>query len=69
MYYIYIYIYVYIYIYLLEMCLVSTNGERASPAQQGFQLIAVIFLTPLISMPKQVKCLPEYQELVHISVH
>ena len=26
-------------IYILEMCSVSTNGDRASPAQQGSQLI------------------------------
>ena len=28
---------------ILEMCSVSTNGERASPAKQGSQLIGCLF--------------------------
>ena len=52
------------------MCSVSTNGERASPAQQGFQLIGCHFSYTLDKHAYiQVKSLPEYQELVHISVH
>ena len=48
------------------MCSVGTNGERASPAQG----LAVIFLTTFIKHASiLVKPLPEYQELVHISVH
>ena len=38
------------YINKQEMCSVSTNGERASPAQQGSQLIGC-HLSYLISMP------------------
>ena len=57
------------YIYL-EMCSVSSNGKRASPAQQGFQLIGCHFSYILDKLAHiQVKSLPEYQELVHISVH
>ena len=55
---------------LLEMCSVSTNGERASPAQQGFQLIGCHFSYTLDKNANiQVQSLPEHQELVHISVH
>ena len=44
------------------MCSVSTNGERASPAQ-GFEPIRLSFFD------KHAIILPEYQVLVHISVH
>ena len=54
----------------LEMCSVSTNGERASPAQQGFQLIGCHISYTLDKHANiQVNSLPEYQELVHTSVH
>ena len=49
----------------LEMCSVSTSGERACPAQ-GFQLIGYHFLTII---DKHAHTFPEYQVLVHISVH
>ena len=58
---------------LLEMCSVSTNGERASPAQQqGSQLIGCYYL--LITLVDKnahilVQSLPNFQELVHVSVH
>ena len=54
------------------MCSVSTNGERASPAQQGSQLIGCQFLvTNLVDKHAHilVKSLPNCQELVHISDH
>ena len=65
--------------YTLEMCSVSTNGEQASPAQKE----AVIFLTYHTAMrggsclcraaddkhANIFKSLPQYQEVVHISVH
>ena len=58
---------------ILEMCSVSTNGERASPVQQqGSQLIGCHFLfTTLVDKHAHilVKSLPNCQELVHISVH
>ena len=53
-------------IYILEMRSVSTNGERASPAQQGFQLIGCHFFDKYTNI--LVKSLPVYQELVHISI-
>ena len=55
------------YIYtILEMCSVSTNGERASPAQQGFQLIGCQFPTTLDKQANiVVTFLPEYQISVH----
>ena len=46
------------------MCSVSTNGEQASPAQQGFQLIFLKTFDKHANI--LVKSLPEYQELVHI---
>ena len=61
----YIYISDFYYLDLLEMCSVSTNGERAYPAQ-GFQLIGYNFLTII---DKRAHIFPEHQELVHISVH
>ena len=52
------------------MCSVSTNCERASPAQQGSQLIGCHFPTTFDKHANiLVKLLPEYQELVHISGH
>ena len=51
---------------ILEMCSVSTNGERASPAQQSFQMIGLKILDKHANI---LEYLPEYQELVHISVH
>ena len=50
---------------LLEMCSVSTNGERVCPAQ-GFQLIGYHFLT---IVDKHAHTFPEYQVLVRVSVH
>ena len=47
------------------MCSVSTNGERACPAQ-GFQLIGYHFLTII---DRYAHTFPKYQVLVHISVH
>ena len=55
----------------LEMCSIAQEGERASPAQ-GSQLIVCHFLvTNLVDKHAHilVKSLPNYQELVHISVH
>ena len=44
------------------MCSVSTNGERASPAQQGFQLIGSHFSYTLDKHTNiQAKYLPEYK--------
>ena len=55
---------------VLDMCSVSTNGERASPAQQGFQLIGCHFPTTLDKHANiLVNFLSEYQELVHICIH
>ena len=48
------------------MSLVSTNGERASKAHQGIQLID---LKTLDKHANILESLPENQELVHISVH
>ena len=49
------------------MCSVSTNdGKRASPAQ-GSQVIGC--LLTIVDKHANVKSLPEYQELGHISVH
>ena len=71
----YMYIHMYIHIVsrslrslarLLQMCSVSTNGEQPSPAQQGFQMIDVKTLDEHANI---LESLPEYQELVRISVH
>ena len=45
-------------LHILEMYSVSTNGERASPAQQGFQLIGCNFLISMTII--LVKYLPMY---------
>ena len=53
-----------------RMCCASTNdGGRASSAQQGSQVI--ICLLTIVDKHANIlhKYLPEYQELVHISVH
>ena len=56
-----------------EKCSIAQEGERGSPAQQqGSQLIGCHFLvTTLVDKHAHitVKCLPNCQELVHISVH
>ena len=54
----------------LEMCSVSTNdGEQASPAQQGSQVIGCLLTILDKHANILVESLPEYQELVHISGH
>ena len=50
-----------IYIYILKMCLVSTNGKRASP------LCHFSYNTLDKHANIYVKSSPEYQKVVHIS--
>ena len=63
----------YIYIYTTNVLYVSTNGEQASPAQQGSQLIGCHFFL-FTTADKHANIiliisLPEYLELVYINAY